>query len=256
MLQQCVELADVLREVDAVSPSYDPTLLKQKTPKLVSVVAALRGEANALPPQHFSTVEAAEALKQCVVRFLQLLKTPQTTPESVKAGVVEIAMRLREALEKIKGLPDDQPGTLPTSTNPTSPPSHRRPPLQTTPIMVASLPQKIAFKPPQQTHHTPPSPMPKSFLSSSGSPPSSPSRTFMDFPIPVRQVMKQRDEVKTTLTALIQAHKESNLASCKEEEEKLLTQVKDILSIGNTGGCDMVQFLFSNIHIYIENCKF
>eukprot|EP01127_Copromyxa_protea_P014571 TRINITY_DN4094_c0_g2_i1.p1 TRINITY_DN4094_c0_g2~~TRINITY_DN4094_c0_g2_i1.p1 ORF type:complete len:754 (+),score=151.87 TRINITY_DN4094_c0_g2_i1:32-2293(+) len=235
MLQLCKELADVIRELDSVSPPCDPTVMKQKTPKLVSVVAALRGEANALPPSQSQALEACEALKQCVVKFLQQLKSP--TPEGSREGLVEIAVKLKETAEKLREIPDEEPQHSPSITM--AVPQQRKA-TQALPV-VHNLPNphKMAFKPPPQPHQTPPSSVPKSFLSPSGSPPSSPSRTFMDFPIPVRLVINQREDVKSTLTSLVQAHKEMNLASCKEVEETLLEQVSQMLECGKKGGCDM-----------------
>lgn len=247
LVQQCMDLAEVIRDLKSCSGQecFDPGQLKQMTPKLVSVVAAMRGESNTLPVHCGHIVEACEALKQCAVKFLQQLKSPSSTPNEVSAGIIEIAVKLKDVADKIKELPDNPSPSLPISP-PGSPSLPKNKPYipHTQPMPMPVAPHTL-HKVMTKTQ-TPPSPVSKSFLTSSGSnssPPSSPSRSFMDFPIPVRQIMNQREEVKSTLTALVQAHKELNSALCKEVEEKLVAQINNILSPGKTAGCDMVIFL-------------
>lgn len=245
-----MDLAEVIRDLRACTnqpPPYDPAVLKQITPKLVSLVAALRSESNALPLP-CSAVDASEALKQCVVKFLQQLKSPASTPEAVHSGIIEIALKLKDVADKTKELPDDANAGAATTCTTAPAPVTLTPtkavttaksfvPVQTQPRpMAQAIPSKLASSA-GSAKQTPPSPK---FLSSSSPTSLSPSRSFMDFPIPVRQVMNQREEVKSTLTSLVQAHKETNMSLCKEMEEKLTNQVNEILALGKNGGCDMV----------------
>eukprot|EP01126_Amoeba_proteus_P062578 TRINITY_DN8525_c0_g1_i7.p1 TRINITY_DN8525_c0_g1~~TRINITY_DN8525_c0_g1_i7.p1 ORF type:complete len:754 (-),score=172.21 TRINITY_DN8525_c0_g1_i7:239-2260(-) len=69
--------------------------------------------------------------------------------------------------------------------------------------------------------------------------PNSPSSRSYDQPIPVKLVTTQREEVKETLSSLIQSHKELDKQKCQELEAKLRGQCCQILEQGKPFGCDL-----------------
>jgi len=226
MTQCCSDLAALLRDLQAASTQ--PDSLKQVSMKMGPVVSALTAEANQLPSQYSQTTEACEQLKMAVVKFLQQTRAP--TPmdaETAKNGIVGIAIKLRDASDKIKAIgevaasPTPAPRTPTTTTTTTAGPPRVRPKSPQPPVVVS----------------------PKSPLSqSAGNSPAS-SRA-MDFPIAVRLIMNQREEVKETLTSLLQGHKESNSDVINSEGEKLKTQVKKIIDGGKDVGCDVTSSLW------------